>query len=159
MIALRQILVASDFSPTADAALDYGRALAGRFGATVHLLHVADNLFFRPTIADPHEIKTATTRRLQSRLTDEDRVRLHARTIVEISDDPADAIVCYARVTAVDLIVMGTHGREGIPHLLMGSVAERVVRTAPCPVLTIRHPKPEFVHADAGRASVEARLP
>ena len=62
---------------------------------------------------------------------------------------PAAAIVDYARREQIDLIVMGTHGRGGVAHLLMGSVAERVVRTAPCPVLTVRHPEHEFVLPDA----------
>ena len=62
---------------------------------------------------------------------------------------PAHAITEYAKEAAVDLIVLGTHGRGAVAHLLMGSVAERVVRTAPCPVLTVRHPEHEFVLPDA----------
>ena len=61
----------------------------------------------------------------------------------------AETIVQYAKDHAIDLIVMGTHGRRALEHLLMGSVAERVVRTAPCPVLTVRHPEREFVVPDA----------
>jgi nucleotide-binding universal stress UspA family protein len=61
----------------------------------------------------------------------------------------AAAIVDYAAQHAIDLIVMGTHGRGAISHLLMGSVAERVVRTAGCPVLTVHHPEHEFVLPDA----------
>jgi K+-sensing histidine kinase KdpD len=60
--------------------------------------------------------------------------------MVETSDQPADAITGYAKQAEIDLIVMGTHGRHGISHLLVGSVAERVVRTASCPVLTVKHP-------------------
>jgi nucleotide-binding universal stress UspA family protein len=66
------------------------------------------------------------------------------------------AIVDFAKEINVDLIVMGTHGRGAVAHLLMGSVAERVVRTAPCPVLTVRHPEHEFVHPDALVASTQA---
>ena len=61
----------------------------------------------------------------------------------------AATIVAYAREKDIDLIVVGTHGRGLAAHLLMGSVAERVVRTAPCPVLTVRHPQREFVTPDA----------
>jgi nucleotide-binding universal stress UspA family protein len=61
------------------------------------------------------------------------------------SNAPATAIVEYANEEGVDLIVLGTHGRGAVAHLLVGSVAERVVRTAPCPVLTVRHPEHEFV--------------
>ena len=65
------------------------------------------------------------------------------------SNSPATEIVNYARRNGIDLIVMGTHGRGAIAHLLMGSVAERVVRTAPCPVLTVRNPERDFVRPDA----------
>ena len=58
------------------------------------------------------------------------------------------AIVEYARVEDIDLIVIGTHGRGALAHLVMGSVAERVVRFAPCPVLTVRHPEREFARPD-----------
>jgi len=66
-----------------------------------------------------------------------------------VSTSPAMAIVDYAREAHSDLIIMGTHGRGAMAQLLMGSVAERVVRTAPCPVLTVRHPEHEFVLPDA----------
>jgi nucleotide-binding universal stress UspA family protein len=65
--------------------------------------------------------------------------------------------VQYARDESIDLIVMGTHGRGPFSHLLMGSVAERVVRAAPCPVLTVRHPEHEFVGPDALVAATQAR--
>ena len=61
---------------------------------------------------------------------------------------PAPAITQYATDERIDLIVMGTHGRRGMAHLLMGSVAERVVRTASCPVLTVHHPEHEFIIPD-----------
>ena len=60
-----------------------------------------------------------------------------------------DSLAAAAHASGVDLIVMGTHGRSGVAHLLMGSVAERVVQTAPCPVLTVRHPEHEFILPDA----------
>ena len=62
---------------------------------------------------------------------------------------PYAEILLYAGEHDIDLIVMGTHGRGAVAHLIMGSVAERVVRTAPCPVLTVRHPDHEFVLPDA----------
>ena len=62
---------------------------------------------------------------------------------------PAETIVAYAKTQAVDVIVIGTHGRSGLAHLFMGSVAERVVRFAPCPVLTVHHPEHEFIAPDA----------
>jgi nucleotide-binding universal stress UspA family protein len=68
--------------------------------------------------------------------------------VVLVSNATAETIVDYARHHSIDLIVMGTHGRAAVAHLLMGSVAERVVRTASCPVLTVRHPEREFVVPD-----------
>jgi nucleotide-binding universal stress UspA family protein len=143
MIVLKNILVATDFGPAADAALAYGRALATSFGATLHVLHVAENFFLRPTVSDPHTLKNAVARRLEERLTEDDRRRLRARATLETSDHPPEAIVDYARQADIDLIVMGTHGRSAMSQLLVGSVAERVVRTAPCPVLTVREPAAE----------------
>ena len=157
MIALKRILVATDFGPAAEAALTYGRALAKNFGATLTVMHVAENFFLRATIADPHALKAAVARRLEERLTAEDRSALHARAVLETSDQPADAITTYAKQAEIDLIVMGTHGRHGISHLLVGSVAERVVRTASCPVLTVKHPEHEFVIPDAAGPQQEAR--
>lgn len=150
MIVLKHILVADDFSPTSSAALTYGRAFARTFGATLHVLHVVENLFLRPTAVDPHDIKAARARSLNDRLTHDDRTVLHARAIVETSDAPAETITAYARTSGIDLIVMGTHGRSAMAQILMGSVAERVVRTAPCPVLTVRHPEHDFVMPDVG---------
>jgi nucleotide-binding universal stress UspA family protein len=149
MIALKQVLVATDFEKAADAALVYGRALAKTFGASLPLLHVAENAFLRPSPSDPAVVKAAQLKSLDQRLTDDDRVGLQARTVVETSDETADTIVGYARNQQIDLIVTGTHGRSGVSQLLVGSVAERVVRGARCPVLTVRHPEREFVHSDA----------
>src|SRR3954467_13297037 len=148
VILLKQILVATDFSDTSAAAMDYGRALARTFGASLHLLHVIENPFLRPMAADPHAIEAAVARRLVDRLTDDDRSAFHAIPILEKSDDPAGVIVKYAGAHAIDLIVMGTHGRSTVAQILVGSVAERGLRMAPCPVLTVRHPEHEFVVPD-----------
>jgi nucleotide-binding universal stress UspA family protein len=157
MIVLKNILVATDFEPASDAALTYGRELARTFGARLHLLHVAENDFLRPSATDPYVLKTAVARRLNERLTSEDRTDRGARATVEISDRPADTITRYAKHEQIDLIVMGTHGRTGVTHMLTGSVAENVVRTAPCPVLTVRHPEREFVLPDASAERNAAR--
>jgi nucleotide-binding universal stress UspA family protein len=148
MIDLKNVLVATDFGPASDAALTYGRALAKQFGARLHLLHAAENNFLRAQMTDPHVLKTAVLRQLEGRLTAEDRVERSARAVMETADSPSDAITAYAKKSQIDLIVIGTHGRTGVAHLLVGSVAERVVRTAPCPVLTVRHPEHDFVLPD-----------
>jgi universal stress protein A len=149
MIVLKRVLVATDFEPASDAALVYGRALARSFGASLHLLHVAENHFLRPSPTDPAVIKAAYLRSLNGRLTTDDRVLLQARAALDVSDDAADAIVKYARLEQIDLIVMGTHGRGAVAQVLVGSVAERVVRMAPCPVLTVRQREREFVVPDS----------
>ena len=153
MIAIKNIMVATDFSEPSQAALLYGRELARTFGASLHVLHVVEDLVARAaTDAYPmvlpemqRDIEDAAWKQLESMLTSADRTTLRARPAVRTAVAPAAAIVDYAAATGIDLIVMGTHGRGAMAHLLMGSVAERVVRTAPCPVLTVRHPEREFV--------------
>ena len=159
MIALKRILVATDFSETADAALRYGRALARNFGATLHVLHVAHDFSARmgdtflavmpELVADV--VKDAK-RRLREQVVDNDSNPPPVVPVVITASAPAAAIVDYANDKEIDLIVIGTQGRGGVAHLMMGSVAERVVRTARCPVLTVRRPAQDFVVADATNA-------
>jgi nucleotide-binding universal stress UspA family protein len=165
MIALQNILVATDFSEPSDAALTYGRELASRFDATLHVLHVAQNIYISTFGAENY---AAMAPSLQREIEDDARARLHKllidsdnsgpRTIpaIRTSSSPAYAIVDYATDHHIDLIVMGTHGRGALAHLVMGSVAERVVRLAPCPVLTVRHPEREFVRPDTLAAVAHA---
>jgi nucleotide-binding universal stress UspA family protein len=164
MIALINILVATDFGEAADVALRYGRALARTFHATLHVLHVADDVYLRMggdwgVAAFPQlqgDIDTAARARLDALLVDDDPVPLPVKPMVVTSAATATAIVDYASANNIDLIIAGTHGRRGVAHLLMGSVAERVVRTAPCPVLTVRHPEHEFVTPDTLAAVTRA---
>ena len=142
----KHILVPMDFSGPSDAALEYARSVALRYGGSLHLLHVADDPYralysaevFVPQVEGLRdEILNDATGRLKDRLRPSDITERHA-TAEAIIGTPAGSIVEYADGHGIDLIVMGTHGRGGMSHLLMGSVAERVVRTAPCPVLTVR---------------------
>lgn len=157
MIVLKDVLVATDFGAASDAALTYGRALAKQFGARLHLLHAAENDFLRAAVMDPHGLKAAVARQLEQRLTAEDRTERSARAVTETADQPSDAIIGYANTHHIDLIVMGTHGRTGVSRMLVGSVAARVVRGAPCPVLTVRHPEHDFVLPDV--AAIEEARP
>jgi nucleotide-binding universal stress UspA family protein len=86
---------------------------------------------------------------LDRAVTAEDRAQLKAITAVRTGNSPALAIAAYAEAERIDIIVVGTHGRGMIGHLLMGNVAEKLVRIAPCPVLTVHHPEHEFIHPDA----------
>jgi nucleotide-binding universal stress UspA family protein len=157
MIQLKKILVATDFGEAAEAALGYGRALARNFDAALYVLHVVDNVFAHAMAGEGYvailpevqqELETAARKRLDEQLIDNDPDKPATTPVVITSSTAAYAIVQYARDEHVDLIIMGTHGRGPLSHLLMGSVAERVVRTAPCPVLTVRHPEHEFVLPD-----------
>lgn len=152
MIALKRILVATDFSDASEAAVRYGRALAEAFGAALDVLHVMEDPFiFAPTsegyLPPPHyfdELEKAARDRLEQVIPPADRPKLKAKLAIK-KGSPFVEIVRYAKDADIDLVVMGTHGRGPIAHMLMGSVAEKVVRKAPCPVLTVRHPEHEFV--------------
>ena len=157
MILIKNVLVATDFSEPSTAALNYGREIARTFNASLHVLHVADNLTFQYGIEGystllpemQQDVEASARKQLDTLITEEDRVALRAQPAVITAVMKAAAIVGYASDRQVDLIVIGTHGRGAIGHVLMGSVAERVVRTATCPVLTVHHPEREFVIPDA----------
>jgi nucleotide-binding universal stress UspA family protein len=157
MILLKNILIATDFGEAADAALLYGRTLARAFGATLHVLHVTEDIYGRAFGAETYipslpavqgDVDEAARRQLDELLIDSDGSGPTTKKVIRSSNSPARTILEYAREAGVDLIVLGTHGRGPLAHVLMGSVAEHVVRTAPCPVLTVRHPEREFVVPD-----------
>ncbi len=131
-----RILVPIDFSAPSDAALDYARLLARTWDSELHLLHVTGERLTPPHAAADVHMEPNALRQIRGRFTGEDRPRRLKVRVVERAR-PADAILSYARSAPADLIVMGTHGRSGLAHLVMGSVAETVVRNAPCPVLTV----------------------
>jgi len=141
------ILVPTDFSETADAALAYAKRLAGRLGASIHLLHVFRDPYapalYAPEVYVPVPEETRekaldeARAMLAERLTPDEQVYFRGTTAV-VTGLTAKKIVEYAAEHGIELIVMGTHGRRGVAHLLLGSVAEQVIRTAPCPVLTVR---------------------
>jgi len=158
MIALKNVLVATDFGDPSLVALSYGRDLARSFGATLHVINVVDDVGTRAAAMAGYridferiqaEMEGAARQQVDGLLSDEDRKQLHATIAIVSAAGTARAIVDYARDHGVNLIIVGTHGRGAVAHLLIGSVAERVVREAPCPVLTVRHPEVEFVLPDA----------
>jgi nucleotide-binding universal stress UspA family protein len=163
MTPFTRILVPTDFSPAADQALARARGLAEAFGASLHLIHVFEDPFtaaaYAPEVfaALPPDYREAAladaTRQLDERLGAEER-RTFGSTTDVIVGLPAREIVRFAAAHDIDLIVMGTHGRGGLAHLLLGSVAERVVRTAPCAVLTVREPEHHDEKVETRRATV-----
>ena len=167
MISLKTVLVATDFSEPSEVAVRYGRALADAFHASLHILHVVPDSMALPwaTRADglamadvQRQWEREANQRLQRMLPKQEREALHA-TLVTRAGDPVRQITSYAVETSADLVVLGTHGRGPVAHMLMGSVAERVVRTAPCPVLTVRHPQHEFVSEGLRQAEAEKAAP
>jgi nucleotide-binding universal stress UspA family protein len=159
MIALKNILVATDFGEASDAALLYGRNFARTYRAQLHVLHVIDDLTGRaaigPLAMTPDvgnvqvDLEARARESLEALLTDDDRHNLGARAVLRVSSQTAETILAYAREASIDLIVIGTHGRTGLAHFVMGSVAQHVARLACCPVLTVRHPEREFIRPDA----------
>lgn len=145
MATIAQILVPVDLGESSERSLDYARMLARPFHASLHLLHVVPNPYVTMTsdayMPPPQDflddLESEARNRLNALLTDSDRSEFKADAVVEVGN-PLCAIVEFAKARKIDLIVMGTHGRTGVAHLMLGSVAERVLRTAPCPVLTIR---------------------
>jgi nucleotide-binding universal stress UspA family protein len=157
MIKISNVLVATDFGPASASALTYGREFARTFGARLHVVHVLENpmMYAGPDAVGidfagmQANLEAAAQRMFDNLVTAEDREQLKAVTAIRTGGTPAFEIVAYAKLTGIDIIIMGTHGRGLISHVLMGSVAEKVVRIAPCPVLTVRHPEHEFVLPDA----------
>jgi nucleotide-binding universal stress UspA family protein len=161
MIRLKTILVPTDFSECSDAAVKYGYALAEAFGATLHLLNVVQHPYSMPWAADGFtpigDLLADWEAQAKRRLVESVPATAPAKTVVKIQvGSPHPEIVRYAAQYEIDLIVLGTHGRGPLGHMLLGSVAERVVRTAPCPVLTVRHPQHEFVADAAVAQAVDA---
>jgi universal stress protein A len=143
----KNILVPTDLSEGAEAALDYACELAAKLEAKVHIIHVIGI----PAMGVP-ELGVAVTSTMIDQLISEGQTSIDAladarrdkATIGEVMLRTGDARAVIDQTAAqlgIDLIVMGTHGRRGISRALLGSVAETVVRSAPCPVLTVRAPK------------------
>jgi nucleotide-binding universal stress UspA family protein len=153
VITLERLLVPTDFSETSEAALKYGKAFAEAFGATLHVIHVIEDPYGQPWAVESYGVSFAALqeewikeagKRIETLLSEAERQALRAVTTT-ILGHPVMEILRYAGDQRIDLIVMGTHGRGPLGHVVMGSVAERVVRKAPCPVLTVRHAEREFV--------------
>jgi nucleotide-binding universal stress UspA family protein len=150
MFKLKTIVLATDFSECSDYAQSYACALAAQFQAELHVLHVMPDplvdrpdygLGLMPLVMDnveecrqqaEHSAHAEMSRRLGSAWNQCPHIVLAARFGV-----PFHQIVDYAREHSADLLVIGTHGRSGFVHMLLGSVAEKVVRKAGCPVLTV----------------------
>ena len=145
---IKRILVPVDFSGNSQRALDYAHGLAIKFDAVLHLVHVCEMPGMVTPALDAYAIAYTDWSQRLGEEAEQQLVRAKAALVdVTVTTEvlfgrPAGAIVEAADTNKADLIVMGTHGHGAVMHALMGNVAERVVRTASCPVLTVREPKP-----------------
>ena len=153
MIKICQVLCPVDFSTGSDHAMEYAMAFAVPGEATLHLLHVlqpvacgvgVDGMELASGAELLRNVENAARERLA------EVVASTRKRYANVEDHfavgvPSFEIVRFAGDHEIDLIVMGTHGRTGLAHVLIGSVAERVVQKAPCPVLTVKHPEHDFL--------------
>ena len=164
MITLKKILVPTDFSECSEAAVRYGFELARTFDATLHLLHVVEDPSATPWAGEGFllsigdlltQFQEESRKRLLASVPDSDRGRVVVFCPIAA---PVPEILRYAQDESVDLIVMGTHGRGFVTHALLGSVAERIVRRASCPVLTVRQSQHSFVDVSTQPAGATVQV-
>ncbi|PQJ33551.1 universal stress protein [Salinibacter sp. 10B] len=149
-MTLDNILLPTDFSACADHALTHAVEAADRFGARLHLLHVVNELdpdWYGITDAQDRavklreQIRAEAEERLQKLAPEKDH-DFDTTVSLQLSFDVADSIHEYVEERNIDLVVMGTHGRKGLDRLMLGNVANKIVRHAPCPVMTVREEVP-----------------
>jgi universal stress protein A len=149
MAPVHSILVPLDFSDASVAALRYACGLADVFGASLHVLHATEDPylpggyleFYPPPVTHVEEVARDALQRLEASLTAEEKRRYRAVMVHRVGA-PARELLAYLRDhPEVDLVVMATHGRGGVARLMLGSVTDTLIRTAPCPVVTLRIPE------------------
>ena len=155
MIKLKKVLVPTDFSESARHALTYGVSFAREYEAELTLLHVVENLtvgyasdLFPVPMAEVFQEISGYARSELAKLAEVAREKDVAVLEQVVQGKPSAEIIRFARENAVDIIVLGTHGKGVLDQALFGSTTERVVRRAPCPVLTVRLAEHEFVDGD-----------
>lgn len=151
MIAIQHILCPVDFSKFSDHALDYGVEFAKQFNATLHIHHVVQLSYMTvayeiaPDVAASREIAERTAReKMEEKVKDLEARGVRVEPHITVGTPFVD-IISTSRDKKIDIIIMATHGWGALKQMFLGSTAERVVRKAPCPVLTIKHPEHEFV--------------
>jgi universal stress protein A len=139
-MAIRHLLSPTDFSAHAKQAVTFASELAQRFGVKLSLLHVVEVPVYAIEVALPlGELERDARLELARLIPEADAAHVDVTRLVELGV-PYQKILETAKAEQVDPIAMATHGRTGLGHLVFGGVAERVVRLAPCPMLTIRPP-------------------
>lgn len=142
MIEFGKILFPTDFSESAGNAARYAISLAKKYGGKLYIVHVVEPFTYTTDFGLDYSVQYKEMEATARRLLDEfvasiQRNNLNAEGVL-LSGEPFVEIIKYAKREQVDLIIMGTHGRTGLEHMLLGSVAEKVVRKSPCPVLTVK---------------------
>lgn len=139
---IKKILVPSDFSRESEKSLDYAVMTAKKFGAKIHLFHAIEPFPYTTTDAFMVVDNSEALRKIAETLIKTTAALIKKRGVAVTSSlsvgSPAREIIIKADREKADMIIMGTHGRTGMEHVLLGSVAEKVIRLAKCPVLTIR---------------------
>lgn len=153
MIVMKKVLLATDFSECAKTAEEYAAAFADQFQTELHVLHVVVDTSLMATeygaslsLAPDYleQIKNEAKRSIEKILVESVKRGGPGISVIREGNPPLE-VVKYASEHDIDLIVIGTHGRGGFMHLLLGSCAEKVVRKAQCPVLTVRPSGHQFV--------------
>ncbi len=153
MIKIERILFPTDFSPTAEHALKYALTFASEHKAKLYVMHVIQDpdspvVFGEEgaSVAPPsfEKMEARAKKAIQQLIPEQYMKELDIENII-VRGRPLKEILKCAKKYNIDFLTMASHGRKGISHILMGSLAEKVVQMAPCPVLIIKHPEHEFV--------------
>ncbi|MCB9853933.1 MAG: universal stress protein [Phycisphaerales bacterium] len=153
MISLKRILFPTDFSEFSLHALKYAQSFAEAYKAELHVLHIVDEASLYWMAMGPNSLPIGPCTEELLEVARKEMSDFLAKNLADTKDvqshvvlgRPFSEIIRYARESDIELIVLCTHGRSGIQHALLGSVTEKVVRKAPCPVLTVRHPEVDFI--------------
>jgi nucleotide-binding universal stress UspA family protein len=154
MIRLSKVLYTTDFSEHSLSALPYAKSFAQEYKAELHCLYVVDEAYRYWMGMSGEGLPMGPTAEEMLQIAEQQMQEFADKHLADCAVPPVRRVVLgrpfieiihYAREIQADLIVMATHGRSGFKHVLLGGTTEKVVRKAPCPVLTIRHPEHEFV--------------
>ena len=153
-VEIKRVLFPTDFSDLSLHGLSYARELVSLFNAQLFSIHVIDEAYQYWSAMGPESVPigpgvedlTTMAQAQMQRFADEHLAGLDCEVVTHVSiGRPFAEIIRYARENTIDLIVLATHGRGGLAHVLLGSTAEKIVRKAPCPVLTVRSAQHDFV--------------
>ena len=163
-MTVKHILVPTDFSAGSQAAVRYAYDLAHALGATLHVVHVLENPFapgaFMEMYTPPSpeyfvDMERQAEEKLRASLTAEQKANVHTVMTTRLGVPANEILARIEEDPAIDLVVMATHGRGGVARFVMGSVTDKIIRSAPCPVVTIRE-HPQTARPTAARESAGA---